>query len=103
LDTNPQKLEKNMNYLRKCGPAFVLTGILLIAGLASGTSASACEDTAPGQIPTPPCASAQAPDTGETSTPPEATALGQTDTPPGGELSLTEIASSVLLSIVSLF
>jgi len=39
---------------------------------------------------------------GETSTPP-AGALGQTGTPPVDEMSLTEIASSVLLSILSLF
>lgn len=58
-------------------------------------------DCAPGQINTP-CSSASAQAPGEIPTPPAA-APGQTDTPPMGEVSRTEIASFVLLSIVSLF
>jgi hypothetical protein len=58
----------------------------------------------PGQIMTPCSSATQAPVPGETATP-AAVALGEIDTSPvaSGERSLTEIASSVLLSIVSLF
>ena len=83
-----------MKTAKSLGAAVVLTLVIAISGLA----ASPCS---PGQIETPPCAMAQAPAPGETSAPP-AGALGQIDTPPV-DVSLTEIASSVLLSMVSLF
>ena len=73
-----------MKNARSLAAAVVLTFVVAISGLA----APPCT---PGQIDTPPCAMAPA------ATP------GQTDTPPIGKVSLTEIASSVLLSILSLF
>ena len=90
-----------MKNLKKLGTVVALTFVLGLFALAGETATLAC-GPAPGQIDTPPCATAQAPTPGETSTPP-AGALGQIDTSPVGEVSLTEIASYVLLSIVSLF
>jgi hypothetical protein len=59
-------------------------------------------DCAPGQINTPCSSAIQGPS--ETSTPPSA-APGQTDTPPAAvdEAYLTEIAASMMFSIMSLF
>lgn len=84
-----------MKNLKKLAAAVVLMCVL-------GLSTFAGEPCTPGEILTPPCATIQAPDTGDMSTPP---APGQIETPPvaGDEASLTEIAASVLLSIVSLF
>ena len=90
-----------MNNLRKLGTIVALTFVLGLFALAGETATLACGPV-PGQIDTPPCATAQAPNSAETAAPP-AGALGQTDTPPSADLYLTEIASSVLLSIVSLF
>ena len=78
--------------------------LFLLLGLSTAAVAQAGTNCDPGQILTP-CgssATAPAPTPGKTATP-AAGAPGQTDTPPMGEVSLTEIASSVLLSIVSLF
>ena len=85
---------------------YVFGSIALFLLLGLGTTAVAQAGTMcdPGQILTP-CrssATAQAPNPAETDTPP-AGALGQIDTPTMGELSLNEIASSVLLSILSFF
>lgn len=91
-----------MKHLKKLGAAIVLTCALGLTAFAGETMTPPCAPPEPGQTSTPPCATAQAPNTGEIPTPP-AVAPGQTDTPPMGELSLTEIASSVLLRIVSLF
>ena len=77
--------------------ALALTLLLSLSTTAVG--GTGCE---PGQIMTPCSSAIQAPNTGDISTPPAA-APGQTDTPPNGDVSLTEIASSVLLSIVSFF
>ncbi len=78
--------------------ALALAVLLGFSTTTDGQSAT-CD---PGQINTP-CSSAKLVLTpGQTATPPAA-ALGQTDTPPSADLYLTEIASSVLLSILSLF
>jgi hypothetical protein len=71
---------------------------LASAALAGEVSTPPC---APGEVSTPPCAIAQAGNSGETATP--ALAPGQINTPSAGEVSLTEIASFALLSIMSLF
>jgi hypothetical protein len=89
-----------MKTLKQLGAVVALTFVLGLQVLGGEMSTPPCT---PGDINTPPCATAQAPSGGETSTPPAATAPGQIDTPPLDELSLTEFASSVLLSIVSLF
>jgi len=73
-----------MKTLKQLGAVIALTFVL-------GVSVLASPPCTPGDINTPPCAMATA------ATP------GQTDTPPMDEMSLTEIASSVLLSILSLF
>ncbi len=90
-----------MKNLKKLGAAFVLTCALGLTTFAGEIDTPPHVAAYPGQVETPPCAP------GELQTPPcataQATVPGQTDTPPMGELSLTEIASSVLLSIVSLF
>ena len=88
-----------METLKKLATAIALMCVLCLSAFAGDTMTSAC---APGEISTPPCATAQAPTPGQTDTPPAA-ALGQVETPPSGDVSLTEIASFVLLSIVSLF
>jgi len=88
-----------METLKKLATATVLMCVLGLSAFAGDTMTPPC---APGEISTPPCAMAQAPTPGETSTPP-AGALGQLETPSSAEVSLTEIASYVLLSIVSLF
>ena len=80
-----------MKNLQKLGAAFVLMCALGLTTFAGEIDTPPHASADPGQIDTPPSAITQA------STP------GQTDTPPSGELSLTEIASSVLLSMVSLF
>jgi hypothetical protein len=84
-----------MKTLKQLGAVVAMTFVL-------GVSVLGAPPCTPGDISTPPCATAQAPTPGEILTPP-AGALGQTDTPPMGEVSLTEIASSVLLSMLSLF
>jgi len=88
-----------MKTLKQLGAVVALTFVLGLQVLGGEMSTPPCT---PGDINTPPCATAQAPMPGETATP-AAGALGQTDTPPVGEMSLTEIASSVLLSMLSLF
>jgi hypothetical protein len=88
-----------MKHARSLTVALTLTFVLAVSALAGATPTPPCT---PGEILTPPCATVQAPNSGEMSTP-AAVAPGQTDTPPSGDLSLTEIASSVLLSMVSLF
>jgi hypothetical protein len=89
---------KNLKYF------FGSIALFLLLGLSTTAVVQASSNCDPGQILTPCGSSAtvHAPTPGETSTPP-AGALGQTDTPPVDEVSLTEIASSVLLSMVSLF
>lgn len=89
-----------MKNARSLTGAVGLTLVLAASALGGEIPTPPCT---PGEIPTPPCATAQAPSGGETSTPPATTAPGQIDTPPSGDLSPTEFASSVLLSIVSLF
>jgi len=88
-----------MKTLKQLGAVVALTFVLGLQVLGGEMSTPPCT---PGDISTPPCATAQAPNSAETAAPP-AGALGQTDTPPSADLYLTEIASSVLLSIVSLF
>ena len=88
-----------MKTLKQLGAVVALTFVLGLQVLGGEMSTPPCT---PGDISTPPCATAQAPTPGETSTPP-AGALGQTDTLPSADLYLTEIASSVLLSMLSLF
>jgi hypothetical protein len=87
--------------MKKSRTLFGALGLAVLLGFSTTTDgqSATCD---PGQINTP-CSSAKLVITpGETSTPP-AGALGQTDTPPMDEVSLTEIASSVLLSMLSLF
>jgi hypothetical protein len=81
--------------------ALVLTLFVAISGLAGETQTPPC---VPGQIDTPPCASAQALTPDETPMP-SGGVLGQIPTPPSAtdEEYLTEIASSMLFSILSLF
>jgi len=85
-----------MKNLRTLGTAVVLASLLSFTAV---RSTSACSPPNPGQIETPPCV-VQPSAPGETMTPP-----GQIDTPPAArdEAYLTEIASSVLFSILSLF
>jgi hypothetical protein len=79
-----------MKNARSLTGAVALTFVLATSALAGEIPTPPC---APGQVDTPPCAMAQA------STP------GQIETPPmaQSQASLTEIASSVLKSIVWLF
>lgn len=81
--------------------ALALTLLFVFSTTAVGQGGTSCD---PGQIMTP-CSSAtiQAPNTGEVSTPPAA--LGEILTPPEASdpASLTDIAASVLFSIMSLF
>ncbi|MFS8085020.1 MAG: hypothetical protein ACMG6H_05270, partial [Acidobacteriota bacterium] len=90
--------EKTMKNARSLVAAVVLTFVIAASVLAGETPTPPCT---PGQIDTPPCAMAQASSIGE----PTATAPGEILTPPmaNDQAYLTEIASSVLLSIVSLF
>lgn len=90
-----------MKDLRLLGTAVLLTFVLVLPAFAGETPTPPGSNCDPGQINTP-CSSALVQTSGETATP-AATAPGQVDTPPSGDLSITEIASSVLLSIVSLF
>jgi hypothetical protein len=78
---------KTLNQLIRCT---ALSLILASGAFAGETQTPPC---VPGEISTPPCAAAQANEPGEILTPPAATDEGY----------LTEIASSVLFSIMSLF
>ncbi len=82
-----------MKTLKQLGAVVAMTFVL-------GVSVLASPPCTPGDISTPPCAAVRALAPAETAAPP-AGALGQIDTPPMDEVSLTEIASSVLLSILS--
>jgi len=85
-----------MKNLKRLGTAVVLTCLL-------GASAFAIEPCAPGQISTP-CAASQMATPGDMGTPTlGSTALGQTDRPPSSDISLDEIAASVLRNLLSLF
>ena len=88
-----------MRILRKLVAVVTLAFVLSLSAFGGETSTPPCD---PGETHGPPCPSLSTSTPGEISTPPAA-AAGQTDTPPSGELSLTEIASSVLFSIMSLF
>jgi len=79
-----------MKIAKRLVAALVLTLFVAISGLAGETPPPPCT---PGQIDTPPCAAAQSSILGELQTPPT----------PRDDASLTEIASSVLFSILSLF
>jgi len=89
-----------MKNLRKLGTTLVLTLLLGLFAFAGETPTLACAPL-PGQIETPPCAMAPAPDPGT----PTAIVPGQVDTPPAAQsdASFTEIAASVLVGIMSLF
>jgi hypothetical protein len=82
-----------MKILRKLGAIVTLTFVLCLSAFGQ-----TCTD--PGETHGPPC-SASPLVSGETAT--ATLAPGQTDTPPSAELSLTEIASIALLSMMSLF
>jgi len=90
-----------MQNRRTSGTALALTLLFALSTTAVGQAGTNCD---PGQIMTPCSSTLQATDPGQIPTPPSA-ALGQTDTPPAAvdEAYLTEIASSVLFSILSLF
>ena len=89
-----------MENLRKLAATVALTFILGVSAFAGETMTPPCAPPEPGETMTPPCATAQAPTSGEILTPP-----GQIDTPPAAvdEAYLTEIAASVMFSILSLF
>lgn len=86
-----------MKNLRALGTIVLLTSLLCISAFVIETSASACGPLNPGQVETPPCAITQAPSSADS--------LGQIETPPSArdEAYMTEIASFVLFSILSLF
>ena len=85
-----------MKNLRKLAVAFALTLALGVAAFAGETNSPPCAPPAPGIMETPPCAA-----------PAASTATGITQTPgiAGAEIetSFTEIAISVLESILPLF
>jgi len=87
-----------MRILRKLTAAVVLLCVLGLTAFADPTDTPPC---VPGEILTPPCAMAPAPDPGT----PTAIVPGQIETPPAAQsdASFTEIAASVLVGIMSLF
>ena len=88
-----------MKKLRNLGAAGILMFVLALSAFAGETPTPSCADPAPGQIPTPPCSAAP----GDVDTP------GVTATTPGdttvtnGDTSLTEIATDLVLNILSLY
>jgi len=89
-----------MKTLRTLSAAVLFMFVLAISVPAGEIQTPPC---APGEIQTPPCAALSS-NPGEIPTPPQG-ALGQIETPPAAsdEAYLTEIASSVMFSIMSLF
>jgi hypothetical protein len=88
-----------MKKLRNLGAAVVLMFVLALCAFAGETPTPPCADPAPGQIPTPPCSAAP----GDMDTPGvTATTLGDT-TVANGDTSFTEIATDVVLNILSLY
>ncbi len=86
-----------MKNLRKLGVAVLLTCVLALSAFAGEMQTPPCTPE-PGQIPTPPCAATP----GDMDTPTGAsTAPG--DMVANSETSFTEIATDVLLSVLSLF
>src|SRR5713101_6543688 len=85
-----ETLGESMKNLKPLVTCTALSFILAGATFAGGVSTPSC---VPGEISTPPCAAAQMGTPSDVGTP----AL------PSDEVSLTEIASSVLLSMLSLF
>jgi hypothetical protein len=98
---HPPTEEKTMQIRRTSVTALALTLLFALSTTAVGQAGTNCD---PGQIMTPCSAVLEATNTGETMTPP-AGALGEIETPPAprDEAYMTEIASSVLFSILSLF
>jgi hypothetical protein len=96
-----QLREKTMQNRRISSAALALMLLLAISTTAVGQAGTNCD---PGQIMTPCSSALQATNPGETSTPP-ATTTGQIETPPAAsdDASLTEIAASMLFTIMSLF
>jgi hypothetical protein len=92
-----------MKNARSLTGSVALTFVLAISALAGEIPTPPGSSCTPGQIDTPPCVLAQSQNSGETGTPTAALAPGEIDTPPVGAVSLTEIASFALLSIMSLF
>ena len=85
-----------MKNLKRLGTAVVMTCLL-------GASAFADDPCAPGQISTP-CAASRMATPGDMGTPTlGSTAPGQTDTPLSSDISLGEIAASVLWNLLPLF
>lgn len=89
-----------MNKSKRLSAAVVLMLVMSLSVLAGETSSPPC---APGDILTPPCASAQAPSNGDAGTPTLASTSGQTETPPSSDFSLGEIAASVFWSLLPLY
>lgn len=91
-----------MKTLKRLSAVVVLTFALGVAAFAGDVQAPPCTD--PGQISTPPCAVSQMATPGDIGTPTLAsTAPGQTETPPSSNISLGEIAVSVLWNLLPLF
>jgi hypothetical protein len=88
-----------MKKLQKLGTAAVLTFVLALSVFAGQGNTLPCADPVPGQIDTPPCPSASGDlnSLGVTSTTPADTAVANGDT------SFTEIATDVVLNILSLY
>jgi hypothetical protein len=86
-----------MKKLRKLGVAIVLTSVLALTTYAGQTDTPPCP--IPGQMETPPCSAAP----GDIDTPGvTAITLGDT-TVTNGDTSFTEIATDIVLNILSLY
>ncbi len=82
-----------MQKLRKLGATVVVTFVLALSAFAGETLTPPCPDPAPGQTSTPPCSAA----TGDMDTP------GVTQAAANDGTSFTEIATDVVLNILSLY
>lgn len=89
-----------MKNLKRLGIAFILITVLAVVAFAGETNSPPCAPPQPGEIQSPPCASAQM-------LPGDSVDPGQTNTPPasntGSEFSVTDMALSVMQSVLSIF
>jgi hypothetical protein len=87
-----------MKNLKTLGAVVVLTFVVAISAFAGETPTPPCAQ--PGQIESPPCASAQM-------SPDDSEVLGEVNSPPasntGSEFSVSDVALSLLQSVLSLF
>jgi hypothetical protein len=87
-----------MKTLKRLSVPATLTFVLVVSALAGATQALACTPPEPGEILTPPCATAQ-------SVPDDSATPGQTDTPPSssGAVSFADVAVDVVQGVLMLF